>query len=193
MAFNYMRGKQMIIHDPRLDGQVPGGPPPNPPAKPPAAFNVWTVNKDVDTAAHIIGWAATVATGNKRLDALHFMVHGLSAWVQLGIDDLSWGNIGLFQQLSPNVRFIVFWACEVGTDTTSSSLISQNFGSRVAKLSGANVVTARQKQNYSLGPDGTIDFGPWEGDVIVFNPPPNPGYSESPGPGFNLEKLIFGS
>ncbi len=77
-SYEFMRDRQMIVHDRRLNN--PFTTPPSP-LNPPTAFNVWTVGGN-DSAEAILDWVASVGAGNSgvaRLDALHFMAHGFPA------------------------------------------------------------------------------------------------------------------
>ncbi|MFC1643184.1 hypothetical protein ACFL5O_10960 [Myxococcota bacterium] len=72
--YSFIRGRQMVIHDQRLNN--PYTTPPSP-LKPPRAENVWSLSGG-ESAKHVLDWASSVARGGARgqLDALHFMGHG---------------------------------------------------------------------------------------------------------------------
>ena len=163
-SYNFMRGKQMIIHDPRLNN--PHTKPPTP-LKPPAAYNVWTVSRS-KSAKGIIAWAADVATGVGKLDALHFMAHGSSGSLQMGADGISWKNVELFKKLKGKVGCIVFLACKVGRGTRES--YSLNFGNAVAHYASSKCVCCYANQMYGWGKDNVINFGEFEGTVYVYTP-----------------------
>jgi hypothetical protein len=169
---NFLRGRQMIIHDPRLNnpGNVSAVPPvPASPLLPPAAMQVWTVTLS-DPTSHIFGWAGVIGTEGK-LDALHIMAHGNQNFIQIGLDNIHWNNLTVFDPLRSKVRFIVFWACQVGGATSYSWRHPPNFGSRIAQITDAQVVLASSNQMYSWNTSSkVIDFGPWEGEVNVFQP-----------------------
>ena len=191
--FNFMKGRQMIIHDARLDN-----PHTDPPTqlKPPPAFNTWTVRRE--TPNHIIGWASTVAkgdSGKKKLDALHFMAHGSVGGMQLGSGRLGWQNYSLFQQLKGHVRAIVFFSCKVGGEQYNRSLSYElTFGNAVAKTANCQVLTCRVNQIYSWNKNRVIDFGAFEDAVYLYSPDKKDAqmlnYSRKSK--VDLEKIIFG-
>ncbi|HRY15533.1 MAG: hypothetical protein KDI73_00630 [Candidatus Competibacteraceae bacterium] len=172
MAFNFMRGRQMIIHDPRLNN--PKTSPPTP-LRPPAAMNVWTVTTG-DKAEHIIGWAAEVAkgkSGTDKLDALHFMAHGSIGGIQIGNDGLSWKNVDLFKKLNGYIKgAIIFFSCQVGGEQANhSASYALTFGSAVAAYAQCKVLTCKVNQIYSWTPGvNIIDFGEFENVVYVYTP-----------------------
>jgi hypothetical protein len=172
MGYNFLRGRQMIIHDPRLNN--PNTTPPTP-LSPPPAMNVWTV-QTTDSAEHILGWAGEVAkgkSGTEQLDALHFMAHGMPGGLQIGRDNLGWGNIKLFEKLAGRIKgAIVFFGCEVGGEQASRGLsYGLTFGNAVAALAQCKVITCKMVQTYSWVPgQNVIDFGKFEGIVYVYTP-----------------------
>ncbi len=200
MAFNFMRGRQMIIHDPRLAN--PYTDPPTP-LRPPGAMNVWTVSL-TDTAAHIIDHAKHIArgdkdgqVGNSALDALHFMAHGSVGSMQLGTG-FNWANVNVFEPLKGLIRgAVVFFSCQVGGEQALHGLSYQmTFGKAVAVYTGCKVVTCKMNQIYSWGADNVIDFGHFEGSVYVYSPDPETGaqlFNHTKDSQFNLERFVFGA
>ena len=197
---NFTRGNQMVVHDPRLNnpGNSTATPPvPASPLRPPGAKHTWTVQLS-DTAAHIIGWTAKVATDSGTIDALHFMAHGNQGYLQIGADGFTASNINLFEKYDGHVKNIVFFSCLVGSDLGNAAacgLESRIYAQRVAKKAKARVIACNVNQVYSWGAAGIIDFGGFEGEVYVIEAD---GcnfqiYSASSGNGLNLESLIFGS
>src|SRR5437763_6502276 len=166
---NFLRGNQMVVHDPRLNN--PGKPAAIPPVsasavKPPGAKATWTVQSS-DTADHITGWTAKVATDNGSLDALHFMAHGNQGYLQIGSDGFTASNINLFERYKGHVKNIVFFACLVGSDLGNAAacgLESRIYAQRVAQKAGSRIIACNVNQVYSWGPAGVIDFGAFEGD-----------------------------
>ncbi|MDQ6787626.1 MAG: DUF4347 domain-containing protein [Acidobacteriota bacterium] len=195
---NFMRGNQMVVHDPRLNN--PGNPTATPPVaasalRPPGAKQTWTVQLS-DTAAHITDWTAKVATDWSTMDALHFMAHGNQGYLQIGADGFRSSNINLFEKYKGHVKNIVFFACLVGSDLGNAAacgLESRIYAQQVAQKAGARVIACNVNQIYSWGAAGVIDFGAFEGDVYVIEAD---GcnfqiYSASSGNALNLENLIF--
>jgi hypothetical protein len=191
---NFMRGNQMVVHDPRLNN--PHTTPPTP-LRPPGAKNTWTVQLS-DTADHITGWTNDVAKGWGTMDALHFMAHGNQGYLQIGADGFTASNINLFEKYNGRVKNIVFFACLVGSDLGNAAacgLQSRIYAQRVAQKSKARIIACNVNQVYSWNAAGIIDFGAFEGDVYVIEPD---GcnfqiYNASSGNPLNLEHLIFGS
>lgn len=191
---DYARGFQMVIHDPRLDN--PRTTPPTP-LVPPAAQQTWTVNITMHSPEHIFGWAGVVAR-TKKLDALHIMAHGNRSYVQIGTSGLTANNARVFEGLKGNVRVIAFFSCLVGSDTQGWYWHHPvYYGEKIADITGAKVVVARQNQGYNWAPStNMIDFGDWEGPVDIYSPGSVESFQEynpfRTQPKFDLEKLIFG-
>ncbi|MCP5159097.1 MAG: hypothetical protein H6975_06690 [Gammaproteobacteria bacterium] len=195
MAFNFLRGRQMIIHDPRLNN--PNTNPPTP-LRPPAAMNVWTVSL-TDSADHIIGWAASVAkgdSGTNQLDALHFMAHGSVGGMQIGAGNFGWKNIDLFKKLNGRIKgAIIFFSCQVGGEQAHHSLsYSLTFGNVVAHHAQCKVLTCKVNQIYSWTPGvNVIDFGEFENIVYLYTPGGNPKVLNYSGKSkADLNSIIFG-
>ncbi|HET9955997.1 MAG TPA: DUF4347 domain-containing protein [Polyangiaceae bacterium] len=193
-GYNFRRGRQMIVHDNRLNNPFT-----SPPTslRPPAAENVWTV-MGAEPAEHILGWTAQVAKGNSgsgKLNALHFMAHGFPGGIQLGRDNLSWSNVQLFQKLRGCISgAIVFFSCQVGAEQANHSPSYQlTFGNAVAVNAGTTVVACQLNQWYSFG-SSTIDFGDFEGVVYVYNARGEGAQLQnySSRSKVNLERLVFG-
>jgi hypothetical protein len=165
-----MKGRQMIVHDPRLNNPFT-----TPPTllKPPNAMQVWTV-QTTEKADHIVGWAAEVAkgkSGNEKLDALHFMAHGYPGGIQIGADNISWHNIDLFKKLDGLVKgSIVFFSCQVGAEQAMHSLsYEMTIGNAVAAYAKCQVVACKVNQVYSFNlTTNVLDFGAFEGVVYVY-------------------------
>jgi len=186
LDFNFARGKQMIVHDPRLNY------PSNPPKalRPPAAYNVWTVSTS-DPLRNIIGWVVAVGKGVGQLDALHIMAHGAPDYVQLGYDGIRWTNVTEFKMLQGLVKHIVLFSCSVGGATRQG--YSLNFGNAIAAYSGAPTVLAYATQWYVYGGGNVIDFGAFEGSVYVYTPTGGvKTYNPVGKQQFNMTKTIFG-
>lgn len=173
MRYNYRRGYQMVIFDPRvtdLSGPLPVV------ARPPAAYNVWTLNPASDGAMHIFNWARIVAEGapgKRGLDVIHVIGHGNASIVQLGKDFVDGRNAArVFAQIKGKTRWIVFWSCLVGSDQSGSWRgAPMTFGEKVAKAANANVLVAREVQEAHLvPPDNTVNFGAFEGPVDIYKP-----------------------
>jgi hypothetical protein len=196
---NFMRGRQMVIHDPRLNW--PGNPTATPPIapiplRPPSAIQTWTVTTS-DPTAHILGWAGEVASAG-TLDALHLMAHGNRNYMQIGSDNIHWNNLNNFLPLKGKVRFIIFWSCLVGGASSYTWRHPPNFGARIAEITNARVLMATENQLYSKNAANVIDFGPWEGEVYVFQPNGDADVHQSYNPfryvpQLMVENLIFGS
>ena len=169
---DFMRGRQMIIHDPRLNN--PHTTPPTA-LRPPAAMQVWTVDR-ADPADHIIGWAAECAkgaSGGDRLDALHFMAHGAPGGIDVGKDRFGWGNVDLFKKLDARIKgAIVFFACQVGAEQANRGLgYDLTYGNAVAAYARCKVLTCKVNQIYSwVNGVNVIDFGDFE-DVVYLHVP----------------------
>jgi hypothetical protein len=203
MAFDFMKGRQMIIHDPRLnnpghwEGRIRRLVPRPRPLEPPDAMNKWTV-KLTDSAEQIISWAATVAAGDsgvKQLDGLHFMAHGYVGGMELGKDGLGWKNVDLFKKLNGLIRgAIVFYSCQVGGEQQYHGLsFPLTFGNAVARFADCEVVTCKVNQLYSWNPAGVIDFGEFEDVVYVHHPDPDRGTEirNVQGAKLDLESIVF--
>lgn len=198
MAYDFGRGRQMIVHDPRLNNPLTTPPTP---LKPPAAYNVWTVQL-TDPVSHVVGWPAHVAAGTP-LDALHFMAHGYPGGIQIGAGYMNQAAVPYFRQFKdaaghPRVRYIVMFSCEVGGDNRGAFYHHPAyFGQQLAAASGARVVMAQENQIYSWNTQNVIDFGDFEGEIDVYEP--GGAWSDYQAynpfrtvPGLRLDQLIFG-
>ena len=192
--YSFGRGRQMIIHDVRLNN--PYTTPPTP-LRPPRAENVWTLMGN-ESPTHVVEWASVVAkgsAGNGRLDALHFMGHGYPSGIQMGQGYLNWSNVNLFQQLKGLIKgAIVFFSCQVGAEqAANTSSYELTFGNAVSANASARVVACKVNQVYSWNSAGDLDFGDFEGVVYVYQPGSSPrmlNYSAKSA--VNLNQLVFG-
>ena len=192
--YPFLRGRQMIVHDRRLNN--PFTTPPSP-LMPPMAFNVWSVGGN-DSADGILDWVAQVAAGNSGvawLDALHFMAHGFPGGIQLGRDNLNWNNVKLFEKLDSLVGCIVLFSCQVGAEQSyHPSSYELTFGNAIATYAQCRVVACKANQLYSWNA-GVIDFGGFEGVVYVYEPGGHGAkvMNYSPDSDLSLETLVFSS
>ena len=199
MPFNFMRGRQMMVHDPRVDNPLTT---PHTLLRPPNAMNVWTVGLS-DSVSHVVGWPAQLAARSGGLDAVHFLAHGYPGGMQIGAGHLGQSAIPFFDQFRdptthrPRVRFIVMFSCSVGGDSQGWYINHPiYFGEQVAAASGARVVVARRIQGYTWDSSNVIDVGSFEGEVDVYDAG---GWEEYQSynpfrtvPMLDLETLIFG-
>lgn len=200
---NFRRGRQMIVHDPRLNW--PGNPnatPPVPatPLTPPVAWRRWTVHpmNSIEYILTRVGEVAGQVTDG--IDALHFMAHGNRGLVALGRENLDEGNVRHFEQVAGKARFIVFFSCLVGSEHVGSAWMrgTETIGRTIAAITGATVITAQHNQEYHRTPANVIDFGPWEGPVDVYRPGALVTYQADDSPfragiRLDLEALVFGA
>jgi hypothetical protein len=182
LHLNFGRGKQMIVHDLRLNNPYT-----NPPSRlnPPAAFNVRRCQKS-DSTLNVIHDTGSVARAAGRLDALHFMAHGSPGHISVGSPGLSFANAKILKSLAGHVGFIVFFSCQVGRGTRMT--YSLNFGNAVSADAKCPCIACYATQIYSWASGNTIDFGSFEGTVYVFDGPKVTAKSKD----FDLEKRIFG-
>jgi hypothetical protein len=163
---NFNRGKQIVIHDPRLDD---GQSPPKPLNPPQSSVLTWTVNRG-DTLSNILGSAADLADASGKLDAVHIMAHGNKAFVQLGADNISWSNVDQFTKLNGKARCIVIFSCLVGGDESRDNSHSA-LGGAIAVLTEAKVLVCKEVQWYGWSSNNrTIDFGNFDGEVYLYYP-----------------------
>ena len=177
MSYNFMRGRQMIIHDPRLrdEGDSTKGIPPSI-LIPPPAMNVWTVSVS-DGADHIIEWAREVAkgkSGTEKLDALHFMAHGRPGGMQVGKDGsrlVQHRRLGR-SSAATSRGAIVFFSCQVVREQSVHPLsYGLTFGNAVATYAGCKVIDCKMNQVYSWHRGNKrFDFGEFEGPVYLYRP-----------------------
>lgn len=167
---DYARGRQIIIHDPRLQApryaDVSG--PENPDAPqltrpvvtPPPCWRAFTVDPDKETVATIFSKVASACDGAKlpagsRFDALHIMAHGLKGYVELGKDTLRKENLHVLVKIANRFRFVVFHSCLVGEvgsqemlSARSTTYSGSQFARKVAQHTRARVILAREEQLY---------------------------------------------
>jgi hypothetical protein len=197
MPYDYHRGHQMVILDPRLNNALT-----TPPTlmDPPFAYNRWRVDPIIHSPQHILAWAGRVARGapgGRGLDALHLMAHGNRALLQMGSGFLTADNVDLFEPLQGRTRWIVFWSCLIGSDSRGWYRgHPEYFGQQVASTVGCQVVVAHQPQLYQCF--GTrLEFGEWEGPVDIFQPDGGWATQQDHNPfrgtrRLDLEAMIFG-
>lgn len=216
---DFGRGRQVVIHDPRLKtvlSNVVG----------PASEELWMlglkaiapsawwnleVDPKKDKVSDIFGTVAVRANiarlmGAKELDALHIMAHGLEGAVELGTDWLHKPTMAALGKVAGMFRFVVIHSCLVGKPPqgspafmTFSTFGGSQFARKAAALTQASIVVARQIQKYTVRRNADmkraeLDFGNWEGPVDVYKTDmPVATYNGILDDAFDLEKLIFGS
>jgi len=182
----------MIVHDTRLLGTPP-----------PIVQNTYNVNATV-SIQHCVGWVAQYAKSVGGLSELLIMCHGFEAdWdlanqmctgrpvggfgLQLCREGLCLSNATLAQGWKPLIHRITVYACapaDTGQGNAGTSGDGRRFMGELALWSGAEVIAARDTQQYNYGGffNSPIDFGNWEGPVYRFDP--DTGYPAlyNPGP-----------
>lgn len=199
MSYDFRRGRQMLVHDPRVNDHRT-----NPPTalRPPRAFNTWTVGLS-EPISHVIGWPAQLAARIGGLDAVHFLAHGSPGYMQIGAGSFDASTVHFFRQFrdaatgQPRVPFIVMFSCSAGGDTSGwYPHHPAYFGQRIAQESGARVVVARTIQHFTFDTANVIQLGPLEGEIDVYGAEgwdEYQGYNPfHPSPALDLERLIFG-
>lgn len=168
--YNYERGRQIIIHDPRLQApRYPGlsGPEnPNAPqalrplAVPPACWRTITVDPGKETVATIFSKVASACDAAKlpagsQFDALHIMAHGLEGYIELGKDTLRRETLQVTVKIANRFRYVVFHSCLVGkmdyqvaVGAPSTAFGGSQFARKVAQHTKAKVILARQLQYF---------------------------------------------
>ena len=196
---NFGRGKQMIVYDNGLS-ELGGGYRESRPLNLPMAHRRWILHPH-NSAEYILRRVAMVAAeADGGLDAVHFMGHGSPGRISLGREGLNEDNVHAFSELQGNVRFIVFFSCQVGGQHRGAGWgVGQptTYGSRIVQETGANVVVAQQNQSYRVGPGDVVDFGDWEGPIDVYEPGGRLSTHQAYNPfratpRFDLERTIFG-
>lgn len=192
---DYKRGRQVILHDPRLshpnvDLVGPPGPEDLIRAMVLAPDSWWTrrARPDVETVGMLFGaiqtrvTSAQQARGYGQFDALHIMAHGNKGVVQLGKDWLTPRTASALSKVKGLFRFVVFHCCLVGKlAPNQEAFVGLNtwsdsaFARQAAQLTGAEVILGRESQVYGVSlipnpvnPDqklARIDFGTWDGPV----------------------------
>ena len=183
LQLNFGRGRQMIVHDLRLDN-----PNTNPPTRldPPNAFNVRRCQKS-DATEHVIINTASIAKAAGTLDALHFMAHGFPGKVEVGSAGLSFTNADLFKSVAGHVRWIVLFSCSVGEGTRTG--YSVNFGNAISAYAKCPCIACYATQWYRPTAANMIDFGEFEKNRAISTQKTN---VKALNKDINLEKLIFG-
>jgi hypothetical protein len=177
----------MLVHDMGLAGRSPSG----------MAENTFDVPAGM-TTEHVMGWIATYARSQGKLDNLFIMCHGYEGGVEdgrtrestyalgdglaLGSPGLTFNNVQLCARLNGNVSSITLFACGPANTRDgfqNTRLDGMRFCGEMALISGAEVIAAVETQYYYhtptwwdsvLGRTGEIDFGNWEGPLFRFSP-----------------------
>jgi hypothetical protein len=196
---NFRRGKQMIVYDTGLS-ELGGYRAQSRPLSLPVAYRRWVLHPH-NSSAYILRRVAMVASeADGGLDAVHFMGHGGPGRISLGRDGLSRDNVDSFSELAGNVRFIVFFSCQVGGEHQGGGWHRgqpTTFGRLIVQATGASVVVAQQNQGYDVGANGQVEFGAWDGPIDVYEPGGRLSTHQAHDPfhptrRFNLEETIFG-
>ncbi|MBP0466663.1 hypothetical protein J5Y09_22230 [Roseomonas sp. PWR1] len=194
MDVNFKRGRQVILHDPRLNHSSTNGygPPTTElpvgaPDRIVAPKSWWTRRARPDELTSTLVKAVATRCQNAQemhgygaFDALHIMAHGTRDFVQIGVFNLEMRNAQCFSALAGLFRYIVFHSCLVGQPPmgsipdlnlpTSESLLARDLSRRT----NAEVIVARELQEYTVRPIGEtgyfeLDFGNWEGPVDMYD------------------------
>ncbi|MBM3621297.1 MAG: hypothetical protein FJX20_11460 [Alphaproteobacteria bacterium] len=216
---NYVRGRQVVIHDPRLETVLSDaiGPPSDELwmlGRKAIAPKAWW-NLEVDPKKHkvseifaAVALRANIAkmTGIGELDALHIMAHGTQGAIQLGSDWLHKPTMSALGKIAGVFRFVIIHSCLVGRPPqgtpafmTFMTFGGSQFAHKAAALTKSTIVVARQLQYYSVKKHADLnraelDFGKWDGPVDVYKHGlPVETHNQIVDDAFNLEKLIFGN
>lgn len=191
VKFNFMRGRQMIVWDPRVPAVSYENGVCTPVPSLPAAMNQFKVSAAA-RIENIVGWVAKVAkgdTGDKKLDALHIVAHGSATEVQLGAG-LILSNTSAFSVLENLVRgAVVFHSCAVASSFGGPSHYNRPLAELVARYVKCPAIAAVGEQRMH-DDDGKIDLSNFEGLVIEYRPDGSKIVHNMFG-GFDMAKVIF--
>jgi hypothetical protein len=200
MGFNYARGNQMFVNDPRL--YIKQGENRLPVAPPNTKHKLTVMPGDpVENIMNIVAQYADLSGG--KLDALHIAAHGAPGYVQLG-QGVTSKNVKAFDPIHNKVKVIVVYSCNAGRDIALGQINvpGWSLGGGIAEKTNAKVIVCQEIQ-YFGGTGSTVGRGGlqftdsgFEGDITICYPggntnrvfnDPRTGHAS-----IDLEKYIFG-
>jgi hypothetical protein len=169
---NFTRGKQVVIHNSTYRAKDDS------PYFAPKSLSTWKIFPN-DSVNQIMKDLAALAAETGKLDAIHFITHGLPGYFELGREHIRMSNVNVFEPLKDAARNIVIWACQVGADITPGA--DQNphsLGCAIAQKTNAKVIVGKQNQSYggafgwTVNERGFLDINPnffW-GEIYLCHP-----------------------
>jgi hypothetical protein len=167
----------IIVHDKRLLGVSP---------KTTGSRVVLDIDENTSLDA-VLTLLSFFSSNNKGYGKIMVMAHGFEdaknkrggLGMQLGKENLGVHNVQKWNTLKGKVKEIILYSCAVADVQIgkSNEAVEGNgvyFCSQLAFYSGATVTASMNTQYYDNGEgiiwDSEIDFGDWEGIVLVFSP-----------------------
>ena len=162
----------VIAHDTRLEGRTPTT------TSGTIAFEVGDATPISDFFRRVI----QISDGHSGIRTLYIMAHGTivreedTNAIMFCHEYISYRNIHLFGQLRDKVERIVLYVCHASETSMTSHGDGDELCRQMAMQAHAEVTAAREVQTYESEECGLfsceeadIDFGEWEGTVIVYD------------------------
>lgn len=163
----------VIAHDTRLEGRTP-------------ASTSGTITFEVGGETPISDFfdrVIEISDNHGGVQTLYIMAHGVivtgedTSAIQLCREFISYRNVHLFGQLNEKVERIVLFVCHASETSMTAHGEGDELCRQMAIQAQAEVTAAREVQAYSrmehcilfFCEESAIDFGDWEGTVIVYD------------------------
>lgn len=162
----------VIVHDTRLEGRTP-------------VSGSGTVTFEVDDSTPLSEFfdrVVSLADSHGGIDRLMLMAHGVYAvdedtsGIMLCHEFISYGTVSEFSRLRDKVQRIVLFVCHAAETSMTAHGDGDELCRQIALLAQAEVTAAREDQAYTTSrscslfycEESAIEFGEWEGPVVVF-------------------------
>ena len=163
----------VIAHDTRLEGRTPAS------TSGTIAFEVGDETPISDFFDRVIRYS----DNNGGIETLFIMAHGVIVTgedtnaIQFCREFISYRNVHLFGHLRDKVQRIVLYVCHASETSMTAHGDGDELCRQMAMQAHAEVTAAREVQAYSTDEhcslfsceESAIDFGEWEGTVIVYD------------------------
>ena len=163
----------VIAHDTRLEGRTPAS------TSGTITFEVGGDTPISDFFDRVVRYSDT----NGGVQTLYLMAHGDyiieedTSAIRFCREYISYRNIHLFGQLRDKVQRIILYVCHASEDSMTAHGDGDELCRQMAMQAQTEVTAAREVQAYSTDThcglfsceEAAIDFGEWEGTVIVYD------------------------
>lgn len=163
----------VVAHDTRLEGRTP-------------LSTSGTITFEVSDSTPLSDFfdrVVQISDSNSGVRTLYIMAHGVhvvsedTTAIQFCQEYISYRNVHLFDQLREKVERIVLFVCHASETSMTTRGDGDEMCRQMAMLTEAEVVAAREVQSYTRieqctlfsCEEAAIEFGEWEGTVVVYD------------------------